>query len=655
MPTQEKTVNIRKITPVPLQRVSVDGGFWKRLQETNRNSTLPIQHEQCSTTGRLAAFKLDWKPGDPNQPHRFWDSDIAKWIEAAAYSLTTHPDAELERKVDEAISWIADAQQEDGYLNIFYTVVEPEKRWSHLEESHELYCAGHLIEAAVAYYDATGKHQLLDVMCIYTDYIDSVFGPEEGKIHGYDGHPEIELALIKLYRTTGEPRYLKLCQYFVDERGRQPHFYDQEASSNDTKPTNRGYIPYDYYQAHLPVRDQETVEGHSVRAVYLYSGMADLAVETNDDSLRKACEQLWNHMVEKRMYITGGIGSIDQQERFTYDYDLPNDTAYAETCASIGLIFWAHRMALLSGEGRYMDELERALYNGTISGVSADGSQFFYANHLEVLPAAHHYNTLKFNKTAVAPTRQEWFGCACCPPNIARMIASLGHYMYAEGEGQAVVHLYGEGTADLNIGSQSVQLKQHTSYPWDDKISIEVTPEQAAEFTVSLRIPAWCCRAQLKVNGEQVEIAALLDKGYARLNRLWTPGDRIELTLEMPVEAIESHPEVRENASRIALQRGPVVYCLEETDNGSNLRDIAISLNELPQARYDASLLGGITVLEGSGYRSQIGDWKDQLYRRADTRQDVQQSKERIRIRAVPYYIWGNRNPGEMLVWIARQ
>lgn len=654
MSKTSEVINIRKITPVPLKRVSIDGGFWLQRQETNRKITLQIQYEQCLLTGRLHAWKLDWKQGDVNQPHRFWDSDIAKWIEAAAYSLTTYPDAELERQVDDAIDLIAAAQQQDGYLNIFYTAVEPHNRWKDLKEGHELYCAGHLIEAAVAYFEATGKRLLLDVMCRYVDYIDTVFGPDEGQIRGYDGHPEIELALIKLFRTTGEQRYLKLCQFFVEERGQQPHFFDQEAINKGKQPTRNGYVPYDYYQAHVPIREQHTIEGHSVRAVYLYSGVADLADEIKDAKLHEACERLWNHMVEKRMYITGGIGSIDHQERFTYDYDLPNDTAYAETCASIGLIFWAHRMALQSGDSRYMDELERALYNGTISGVSQDGSRFFYANHLEVLPAAHQFNTLKFNKTAVAEHRQEWFGCACCPPNIARLIASLGQYMYAEGNDEAIIHLYGESHASLNIGSQHVELRQQTNYPWDETVSIQVSPEQVAEFAISLRLPGWCRQAQVKVNGHSIDYAPLMNKGYIRLTRTWSPDDLIELTLVMPVEAVEAHPEVRANAGRIALQRGPVIYCLEETDNSTNLRDLALSLSELPQARYEASLLSGIIVLEGIANRSSHQKWEGRLYRHADVGQN-DEAKELVTFRAVPYYAWGNRAPGEMLVWIRKK
>lgn len=654
MSTINEAVNIRKITPVPLKRVSIDGGFWLQQQETNRNITLQIQYEQCLLTGRLNAWKLDWKQGDANQPHRFWDSDIAKWIEAAAYSLTTHPDDELERQVDDAIDLIAVAQQEDGYLNIFYTVVEPHNRWKDLKDGHELYCAGHLMEAAVAYFEATGKRLLLDVMCRYADYIDMVFGPGEGQIRGYDGHPEIELALVKLYRTTGEQRYLELCHFFVDERGQQPHFFDQEAASRGKQPSRTGYAPYDHYQAHLPIREQRTVEGHSVRAVYLYSGVADLAAEIKDASLYEACEQLWNHMVEKRMYITGGIGSTDHYERFTYDYDLPNDTAYAETCASIGLIFWAHRMALQSGDSRYMDELERALYNGTISGVSQNGSRFFYANHLEVLPAAHHFNTLKFNQTAVAEQRQEWFGCSCCPPNIARLIASLGQYMYAEGNDEAIVHLYGESRASLNIGSQHVEIQQQTNYPWDETVSIKVSPERAAEFSISLRLPGWCRKALVKVNGQSIDCIPLMHKGYIRLTRTWSPDDRIELILQMPVEAVEAHPEVRANAGRIALQRGPIVYCLEETDNSTNLRDMTVSLDEMPQARHEASLLSGITILEGTASRSTLQNWEGKLYQRAVAAQD-DEAKELVTFRAVPYYAWGNRTPGEMLVWVGKK
>jgi DUF1680 family protein len=638
--------NAQPLNPVPLQNVHLEGGFWGPRQEINRTVTLPIEYQQCKETGRIDVVKLSWKPGDPNPPHPFWDSDLAKWIEAVGYSLSLHPDPALEELVDAVIDDMAAAQQPDGYLNSYFTLVEPQNRWANLRDMHELYCAGHLIEGAIAYYLATGKRKLLDVMCRYADYIATVFGPGDGQKRGYPGHEELELALVKLYRVTGEERYLDLARFFIDERGTQPHYFDIEARERGDDPTAWNHGRYEYNQSHLPVREQTTAEGHAVRAMYLYSGMADVAAETGDETLLAACERLWDNVTTRRMYITGGIGSASHGERFTYDYDLPNDTAYAETCAAIGLVFWAHRMVQLTGEARYADALERALYNGVLSGISLDGKRFFYANPLEVDPQAYTYRADIFGRSALTAERQEWFGCACCPPNIARLLASLGDYVYSSGSGALYLHLYAAGKADLEIDGRPVTVRQETNYPWDGEIRIVVAPEAEQSFALCLRIPAWARSAEVRVNGQTVDIAPRMDRGYARIERVWHNGDVVELSLPMPVERIEAHPAVRVNAGRVALQRGPLVYCLEEVDNGANLPDIVLPKDASLNTEYDENLLGGIVVIKAEGLRRPTDNWTNALYR------PVESDAVPVSLTAVPYYAWGNCGPGEMLVWI---
>jgi len=630
----------RKLTPVRLTEVIVDDDFWTPRIKTNRDVTLPIEHGQCKKTGRLDAWKLDWKPGKKNMPHEFWDSDVAKWIEAAAYSLALFPDKNLEGKVDRVIDMIAGAQQKDGYLNIYFTVCEPEKRWRNLRDMHELYCAGHLMEAAVAWLEATGKRTFLDVMRRYADYIDSVFGSEKGKMRGYPGHQEIELSLVKLYRVTGEKRYLRLAKFFIDERGKCPHYFDKEAKARGEGRKSYEYGNYDYLQAHLPVREQATAEGHAVRAVYLYSAMADVAMETGDAKLFGACRRLWENVTQKRMYIHGGIGSTRFGERFTFDYDLPNEEVYAETCAAIGLVFWAHRMSQADPDSRYADVMERALYNGTISGVSLDGKRFFYDNYLAVKPQALPFRGQK------PSVRQEWFGCACCPPNIARLLASFGQYIYSQNSREVYVHLYVGGSAKIDVAGQKVTLTQKTGYPWKDKIVLSVKPDRNAEFTLALRIPRWCRDPRLKVNGKFLRVAGLVKKGYAKIKRLWKSGDKVELTLPMQVEQIEAHPGVREDCGKVALRRGPVVYCLEQIDNGADLADIRLERESKLTARFDPKLLGGVVVITGKAKRRNSADWRGDLYR------PVGSKTKTVNIKAVPYCTWENRKSGEMIVWI---
>jgi len=626
--------------------VRIHDRFWAPRQATNREVTLPLQYRILKETGRIDAFRLAWRPGEPDRPHQFWDSDVAKWIEAAGYSLATHPDPDLMARVDEVVELIAAAQQPDGYLNIYYTVVEPSKRWTNLRDMHELYCAGHLIEAAVAYYEGTGKRRLLDVMCRYADHIASVFGPGEGQRRGYPGHEEIELALVKLYRATGVERYLRLAEFFVNERGRQPHYYDAEARARGEDPGAYRFRDYAYNQAHLPIRQQTTAEGHAVRAMYLYSGVADVAAECGDDSLMAPLERLWENVTGRRMYVTGGIGSSAHGERFTYDYDLPNATAYTETCAAIGLAFWAQRMLLLDPAGTYGDVLERALYNGILSGVSLDGRSFFYSNPLDVDRLAWEAASEAQRHEFDSPERQGWFRCACCPPNVARLLASLGAYVYGEDEETAYVHLFVGSTAYLHLGGREVALRQETDYPWGERVRIRVQPEFSDRFTLALRLPGWCLAPHLEVNGAPVALDGLVDRGYARLRRVWEPGDIVDLILPMPVERVRAHPRVTADAGRVALQRGPVVYCLEEPENGANLHALSLPEDAPFEAAYEPDLLGAVVTVRTEGERSMAGAWGGSLY------SAERPAVEPVALKAIPYYAWANRGLGSMLVWI---
>lgn len=641
---------MRKTVEKGARKVKITDQFWGHYLEVVRDHVIPYQWDALNdrlpdTAPSHAIENFRIAAGEAEGEFYgmvFQDSDVAKWLEAVAFSLENEPNAELEKTADEVIALLGRAQDESGYLNTYYTVKEPNKRWTNIRDNHELYCAGHLIEAAVAYYNATGKKQFLDIMSRYADYIDTVFGSEENKLKGYPGHQEIELSLVKLYDVTGNEKYLNLSKYFIDERGRQPHYFDIEKKKReDTKPFwfNDDYA---YHQAHLPVRDQKEAVGHAVRATYMYTAMADLAAKTNDESLKQACETLWENVTQKQMYITGGIGSMRFGEAFSFDYDLPNDLCYTETCASIALVFWANRMLNLEANSKYADVMELALYNGTISGMDLDGKKFFYVNPLEVLPEA---SQKRNDKSHVKPVRQKWFGCACCPPNLARLIASIGHYIYSQKEQELFVHLYMGNETKLEVAGKEVELVQQTNYPWDGNVSITVNPQSEHTFTLALRIPGWAKGAVVKVNGEVVDHVPLMKNGYVYLNRSWKEKDQVELSLPMTVERMQSSPLVRQNVGKVALQRGPVVYCLEQVDNGENLHGILLPRNTELKAEFVPQLLDGVVVIKAEAERIVQSSWNS-LYRPAD------EQTTPVEITAVPYYAWCNRQPGEMLVWI---
>lgn len=642
--------------PVQLQHVSLSDPFWSDYARLVRETVIPYQYETLHDrvpgvepshvirNFRIAAGLEEGEFGG----FVFQDSDLAKWLEAVGYSLMTHPDPELERQADEAIELIGQAQQPDGYLNTFFTIQSPGKRWTNLTDCHELYVAGHMIEAAVAYYRATGKTRLLDIVCKFTDHIAETFGTGEGKLNGYDGHQEIELALVKLYETTGKKQYLHLAQFFIDQRGTEPHFFHDEwerrGRISHWSPLPGKHGPdLKYFQAHLPVREQEQAVGHAVRAVYMYTAMADLALHLQDETLAEACRRLWRNVTGKQMYITGGIGSTRHGEAFTFDYDLPNDTIYAETCASIGLIFFASRMLRLEPRSEYADVMERALYNTVIAGMARDGRHFFYVNPLEVWPEASHRNP---DRQHVKPVRPGWFSCACCPPNVARLLASLGEYVYTTASDILYTHLYIGGAADVELDGKQVRIVQESALPWAGNVSLRIESGEPASFTLALRIPAWATEDALTVNGQPQELEGCTRDGYAHISRVWSPGDTLQLELGMDAQIIRSHPQLRANAGRIALTRGPLVYALEAADNpGGPLSALRFDPHFPLKARFDPDLLGGAVVLEGEAWREQEKDWPDSLYSAAI------KTETPVAFRAIPYYLWGNRGEGEMTVW----
>lgn len=607
--------------PVPFTAVRFTDTFWAPLQEANRTRAIPANERQCRATGRIDAFRLDWKPGMPGQPHIFWDSDVAKWIEAASYSLATHPDPALAARLDEVIALIAAAQQPDGYLNTHFTVVRPQERWRHFDD-HELYCMGHMIEAGVAHHAATGKRSLLQVCIRIADCIDRAFGPGEGQLRGYCGHEEIELALVRLWRATGERRYLALARFMIDQRGTRPHYVDRLAAAGAP-----AQWPLPYYQAHQPVREQTAVVGHAVRATYLYCAMADLAAADGDAALAQAGRALWRHATGSLMYVTGGIGSSHRNEGFTFDRDLPNEEAYCETCASVGMILWAHRLWHQERDGAYIDVLERALYNACIAGMSRDGERFFYVNPLASL-GGHH--------------RQEWYGCSCCPPNISRLLASLGGYVYSAAPGRLDVHLYAASDARVRLGDAAVRVRQATRYPWDGAVALRIDPATPGRFVLRLRRPGWCRSCTVQVNGRSAK--PRLVGGYLEIDRAWQAGDRVTLRLAMPVERVRADPRIRQDCGRVALMRGPVVYCLEGCDNGADLDALVLPARARPAWRFRPGLLGGVGTIAAAARREQ--PFAGAPYAARPPRARPQ------RIAAIPYFAWDNRKPGAMAVWI---
>jgi DUF1680 family protein len=603
-----------RLKPVPFTDVHVEDAFWAPRIETNRTSTLAACLKQCEATGRISNFgKAAGRLPGKYEGRYYNDSDVYKVLEGAAYCLAQHPDKQLEARIDAIIDAIAAAQQPDGYMNAYYTVMEPDKRWTNLCEMHELYCAGHMFEAAVAYAQATGKTEFVDVARRMADHIDSVFGP--GKRVGWPGHQEIELALVKLYRYTGEQRYARLAEYFINVRG-------------TTNPEN--FKHPEYMQAHKPIREQTDVVGHAVRAMYMYAGVADVAALTGDAGLFKTMDTIWHNVVDRKMYITGGVGARHAGEAFGENYELPNDTAYCETCAAIGMVLWNQRLNWLNGDGRYADVVERAIYNGILSGVSLKGDTFFYVNPLSSQGKAH---------------RQPWFSTACCPTNIVRLIPSVPGYVYATDDDGIWVNLYIASTAKATIKAGAVKLIQKTEYPWSGEVAITVEPEKAGEFAMNLRIPQWWCRELAITVAGQPWPNPQIENGYVRVRREWKRGDTIELSLPMPVERMHAHPQVVADAGRVALQRGPIVYCLEAVDNGGRVGNLVLPRSAKLTTDKKPNLLGGTVVVKTKGLSVEPVSWEGNLYQPLPAGQPIE-------ITAVPYCVWDHRDAGEMTVWI---
>ena len=664
-------------TPVDLRKVKINDPFWKSEMELVRKEVIPYQWDAINDrvegaepsyamrnfriAGKINAKRKELgekyeevvyptndfrpQPEDKERPEErfygfpFQDTDFSKWIEAVGYSLTQHPDEELEKTADEAIDIVCAAQMPDGYLDTYYIINDPSRRFTNLRDYHELYCLGHFVEGAVAYYKATGKDKILNAAKKFADHICSRFGNEEGKINGYPGHEIAEMALVRLYEVTGEDRYLELSRFFIDERGKRPYYFDKEHPEEAKK---RGDAPgYHYHQAHLPVREQDEAVGHAVRAVYLYSGMADVARLTGDEGLKKACERLWDSIVNRKLYITGGIGGTHIGESFSFNYDLPNDTAYSETCAAIGLVFFARRMLEMEVDSRYADVMERALYNTVLSGMAMDGKSFFYVNPLEVLPEACHSDQ---RKEHVKPVRQKWFGCACCPPNIARLLSSVASYAYSENDGTLFMHLYIGGSVEKEYAGGKVLWEINSDIT--DGNSVRITCKEAAadgtEGCIAVRIPEWCDGYELKCGGFKNEVS----KGYVYINGRFAAGDVIEICFGKHVRIMEAVSAVSEDHGKVAVSYGPFVYCIEEKDNGKDLHMISID-TDAAKASFEKMTIAGnsITgiVMTGKREKEKSGALYS-VYRKAEY--------EDIRITMIPYYCWANRGEGEMRVWI---
>lgn len=638
-----------RLHSIDLTKIQINDSFWSKHVDLVRKAIIPYQWEamndlipdaepsHCLENFAIAAGR---KSGE-FYGAVFQDTDIAKWLEAVGFSLAAYEDQELEKTADEVIDLIAEAQQEDGYLDTYFIIKEPDRKWKNLCEGHELYTAGHMMEAAVAYYQGTGKRKFLDVVQKLADLLCKTFGVEEGKVHGYPGHQEVEVGLIKLYRVTGKKKYLDLAKYFIDARGAGENYFLQEMRTPGHRqifPELAGYQPA-YSQSDRPVREQEAAEGHAVRAVYMYSAMADLAYEYQDQELMDACVRLWNNMVKKQMYITGGIGASGILERFTTDYDLPNDCNYAESCASIGLAMFGIRMANITRDASYIDTVERALYNTVLAGIALDGRSFFYVNPLEVWPDNCMART---SKEHVKPIRQKWFGVACCPPNIARTLASMGQYIYSAGEGELYVNLFISNQAQIDLGKEKVQISMETKFPFENEIRITVkgTPAEGMKFAV--RIPEYARSYQIVSADGAVEYKE--EKGYAAV--LLKEDANIRVSFDAPARFLRANPNVRADCGKVAVVKGPLVYCLEEIDNGKNLSELYVDTKR-QITETESALFGGITELHFQGKRMEEAAWNNgELYG------EYPVSLSDVTLKAVPYAYWNNRGVGEMSVWV---
>lgn len=612
---------IVNLTPIPFTEVTIDDRFWSPRQRTNREVSIPHTFDQCEKTGRLANFDLAAKGARTGfKGLIFDDSDVYKSLEAAAYALAEKRDPVLEKRVDEMIARVAAAQRPDGYLNTWYEINAPDKVFTNLADNHELYCAGHLFEAAVAHFQATGKKTLLNVATKYADLLCRTFGDEPGQRMGYCGHPESELALMKLWRATGEQRYFDLAAFFLNRRGSR--FFADE------RKVPKAQFDGTYWLDDVPLRDHREIKGHAVRAAYLFSGAADLAAATRDEALRTALDRVWRNTVFRRVFVTGGIGPSGSNEGFTVDYDLPTYSAYQETCASVAMILWNHRMGLMEGDAKYWDWVERALYNGFLAGVSLEGTHFFYVN-----PLASRGNH----------ARSEWFGCACCPPNVTRLLASLGSYLYAKSGDTLYVNLFVAGKLKTKLGDDAIELTVETDYPWDGKVVLRPRSASGKPFPLRVRVPEWSGEPKLTQGVRSVQTA--IDGGYLVVPADWRAGEALMIEFPMRVQRVIAHPAAKDLSQRAAIQRGPLVYCLETNDNPNvDLSRVILPADAVikPERSPD---LGGIVKLIGNGFLAEPVDWRRRLYADSDEGQPVA-------LTAIPYYAWDNRGNAAMVTWL---
>lgn len=625
--TAQGQTSLQKMEPVNFSQVKITDAFWKpKLDKVAVKTLAACIYQTEVATPRIRNFeKVARKQGEKHEGIFYDDSDVFKALEAMAYSLKNHPSPELEAKCDEWIDKIAAAQQPDGYLNTFYTLNEPQNRYTDMS-MHEDYNNGHMIEAAVAYYNATGKRKLLDVSIRWADHFDSLFGP--GKRHWVTGHQELELALVKLYRVTNNEKYLNLSNWLLSERG---HRYAKGYTWTDWKDTG-------YAQDLLPVKEQTQITGHAVRAMYMYTGAADVAAFTRDSGYIRAMKTVWEDVVYRNMYITGGIGSAGSNEGFSQDYDLPNEQAYCETCASVGMVFWNQRMNLLTGESKYIDILEKSLYNGALDGLSLAGDRFFYGNPLA--SRGQHQ-------------RREWFGTACCPANIARLVASVGDYIYAKNDKAFWVNLFVGSETSVQLNKQQVGIRQETNYPWDPAVKITVSTPKPAAFTLYIRKPSWAGEASeslyrpvnaadttvlFYVNGKPVPVTE--ENGYIRIDRKWKQGDVVQFAFTMMPWLVQSKNDIKQNEGRLAIQRGPLVYCVEGADNGNKAWNIILPANTQLSTVADKVLDESIVALQASVPVVTVSADGTAL------------QTEMRSVKAIPYYTWANRGKNEMQIWL---
>jgi DUF1680 family protein len=618
------------IHPTNIRKVKLTDDFWLPIIKRVQNKTIEYALEKREEEGRMENFLIAGGilNGETRGYMPFDDTDLYKIIEGASYSLISNPDPKLDAYLDTLINIIRTGQEEDGYLTTWRTIngqkppaqwVQPGERWEHLAASHELYNSGHMFEAAVAHYEATGKRNFLDIAVKNADLLVNTFGP--GKIELLPGHQIVETGLIKLYQVSGNESYLNLSRYFLDQRG--------------DSTTHKLFGPYS--QDHLPVTQQDEVVGHAVRAVYMYAGMTDIAAIQHDDAYRKAVDKLWENMVYKKMYITGGIGARHEGESFGDNYELPNLTAYNETCAAIGSVYWNHRLFMLTGDVKYYDVIERTLYNGLISGLSLDGEKFFYPNALE--------SDGKYTFNQGACTRKSWFDCSCCPTNLIRFLPSVPGLIYASQADTLYINLYASNTSEVNVNEQNINIAQTTSYPWGGQIEIQISPEnQDATFTLKLRIPGWArnevlpgdlygyvtlnnVSSTLTINGEIMDIQP--QNGYYSITREWSEGDEVELHFPMNVQMTKANDKVEEDRGKRSFEYGPIVYCVEEIDNPGGLDKLSLSNQMSWNVEKKDALLGGVNVISATN------------------------EKTNTNFVAIPYYVWSNRGIGTMKVWLA--